>query len=86
MVVKTLEDLSAKLYGGLPVVPIMDAGASDSKYLRIAGIPTYGVQGFFLDVNDLRMHGRDERMPIESFYHGQAFLYELVTALSVGKS
>ena len=50
--------------------------------MRAAGIPTYGVQGLFTDREDVRMHGRDERMRVQSFYEGQTFLYELVKALS----
>jgi acetylornithine deacetylase/succinyl-diaminopimelate desuccinylase-like protein len=67
---------------GVPVVPIMVMGATDGLYLRIAGIPTYGIQGFFFDRDDIRFHGRDERMGVESFYEGQTFLYELVKTLA----
>jgi acetylornithine deacetylase/succinyl-diaminopimelate desuccinylase-like protein len=67
---------------GVPVVPIMVMGATDGRYLREAGIPTYGIQGFFFDRDDIRFHGRDERMGVASFYEGQTFLYELVKALA----
>jgi acetylornithine deacetylase/succinyl-diaminopimelate desuccinylase-like protein len=70
------------LWPGVPVVPIMVMGATDGKALRIAGIPTYGVQGIFFDRDDIRFHGRDERVGVQSFYEGQAFLYQLVKALS----
>ena len=40
------------------------------------------MQGFFQDRDDVRAHGRDERMPVRSFYEGQTFLYEFVKALS----
>ena len=79
---KAITESSNKIWPGVPVVPMMVMGATDGKYLRIAGIPTYGVQGFFFDRNDIRFHGRDERMPIQSFYEGQAFLYDLVKRLS----
>ena len=69
------------LWPGVPVLPMMVPGATDGRFLRAAGIPTYGVQGFFVDRNDVRAHGRDERMPVKSFYEGQTFLYELVQAL-----
>jgi acetylornithine deacetylase/succinyl-diaminopimelate desuccinylase-like protein len=59
-------------------------GATDGAYLRSAGIPCYGIQGFFMDRDDIRFHGRDERMSVQSFYEGQAFLYELVKRLSSG--
>jgi acetylornithine deacetylase/succinyl-diaminopimelate desuccinylase-like protein len=70
------------IWPGVPSLPIMTSGATDGKYLRAAGIPTYGVQGFFVDRDDIRIHGRDERMSVTSFYEGQAFLYELVKSLA----
>ena len=78
---QAITESSNKIWPGVPVVPMMVMGATDGKYLRIAGIPTYGVQGFFFDRNDIRFHGRDERMPVQSFYEGQAFLYDLVKRL-----
>ncbi len=81
-IVKQLESLSAKLYGGLPVVPVMDTGASDGKYLRIAGIPTYGVPGVFEDVDDTRAHGKDERIGVKDFYDGVDFYYEFIRSLA----
>jgi acetylornithine deacetylase/succinyl-diaminopimelate desuccinylase-like protein len=80
-VVSKLEALSAKLYGGLPIVPVMDTGASDGKYLRIAGIPTYGVPGVFEDVDDVRAHGKDERIGVKDFYDGVDFYYEFIKSL-----
>jgi len=70
------------LWPSVPVLPIMVPGATDGLYFRAAGIPTYGVQGFFMERDDVRAHGRDERMPINSFYEGQTFLYQLVKTLS----
>ena len=64
-------------------VPIMVMGATDGRSLRAAGIPTYGIQGFFMDMDDIRFHGRDERMGVREFYEGQTFLYELVKALTL---
>ena len=81
-IVKQLESLSAKLYGGLPVVPVMDTGASDGKYLRIGGIPTYGVPGVFEDVDDTRAHGKDERIGVKDFYDGVDFYYEFIRSLA----
>ena len=48
----------------------------------MAGIPTHGVQGIFMDRDDIRFHGRDERIGVQSFYEGQTFLYELVKILA----
>jgi acetylornithine deacetylase/succinyl-diaminopimelate desuccinylase-like protein len=76
-----LSRVTDTLWPGVPVVPVMLVGATDGLYLRTAGIPTYGVQGLFMDRNDHRAHGRDERMSVKSFYEGQTFLYDLVKTL-----
>jgi acetylornithine deacetylase/succinyl-diaminopimelate desuccinylase-like protein len=81
-VLNAVTQATSASWPGVPVVPIMVMGATDGKVLRIAGIPTYGVQGFFLDRDDIRFHGRDERMGVQSFYEGQAFLYDLVKRLT----
>jgi acetylornithine deacetylase/succinyl-diaminopimelate desuccinylase-like protein len=79
---KTVSDITSSMWPGVPTVPIMVMGATDGRYLRAQGIPCYGVQGFFMDRDDIRFHGRDERLGVQSFYEGQAFLYELVKRLS----
>ena len=81
-VMKAATRITSQLWPGVPVVPNQVMGATDGMYLRIAGIPTYGIQGFFIDRDDVRFHGRDERMAVKSFYEGQTFLYELVKALA----
>ena len=81
-VVRKLEAVSAKLYPGLPVIPVMDTGATDGKYLRIGRIPAYGVPGVFLDVDDNRAHGRDERIGVKDFYDGVDFYYEFIKSLA----
>ena len=81
---QTIGRLTNTLWPGVPAVPMMVMGATDGLYLRVAGVPTYGVQGFFFDRDDIRFHGRDERMNIQSFYEGQTFLYELVKSLAQG--
>ena len=81
-VLKAVNRVTDTMWPGVPAVPMMVMGATDGLYLRAAGIPTYGVQGLFTDREDVRMHGRDERMRVQSFYEGQTFLYELVKTLS----
>ena len=81
-VLKAVTDVTSAMWPGVPTVPIMVMGATDGRYLRSAGIPCYGVQGFFMDRDDIRFHGRDERLGVQSFYEGQAFLYELVRRLA----
>ena len=77
--------LSAEFWPGAPIVPTMSAGATDSSYLRNAGIPTYGHSGLASDVDDLRAHGKDERVLVKSFFDGQEYLYRLVKMLSGGR-
>ena len=81
-IVRVLESLSAKLYGNIPIVPVMDNGASDGKYLRIGGIPAYGVPGVFTDIDDDRAHGKDERIGVKDFYDGVDFYYDFIKALA----
>ena len=78
----TVERVSAEVFPGVPVVPSMSAGATDSKYFRLAGIPAYGVSGIFVDVDDVRAHGRDERVGVAQFDQGHEFLWRLVQALA----
>jgi acetylornithine deacetylase/succinyl-diaminopimelate desuccinylase-like protein len=83
----TAVDAATKaLWPGVSTVPMMVMGATDGRYLRLSGIPTYGIQGFFYDPEDIRFHGQDERLKIQSFYEGQTFLYELVKRLTGGPS
>jgi acetylornithine deacetylase/succinyl-diaminopimelate desuccinylase-like protein len=74
--------VTTELWPGVSTVPMMVMGATDGAYLRAAGIPTYGVQGLFYDRDDIRFHGRDERLKVQSFYEGQTFMYELVKRLA----
>ena len=77
-----VERITAEMWPEVPVVPVMSIGATDSQHFRRAGIPMYGVSGIFLDMDDVRAHGSDERIGVRAFYEGGEFLYRLVTALS----
>ena len=77
-----LAKVANEMWPGVPIVPVMDAGASDGAISRAAGFPTYGLPGLFMDVDDDRSHGRDERIRVASFYDGVDFYYRLVKALS----
>jgi acetylornithine deacetylase/succinyl-diaminopimelate desuccinylase-like protein len=84
-VMQPLEQLVARMWPGLPVVPEMETGASDGKITSEAGLPTYGINGMAIDVDDVRMHGKDERLAVDSYYQGVEFYYRLVRMLSGGK-
>ena len=84
-VMNAVTDLTKKMWPGVTTIPMMVMGATDGRSLRAAGIPTYGIQGFFFDRDDIRFHGRDERIRVQSFFEGHAFLYDLVKQLSRAK-
>jgi len=80
-IMKPLEVVTTRLWN-IPVVPVMETGATDGLYLRNAGIPVYGVSGVFIDINDIRAHGRDERIGVQNYYDGAEYIYQLVKAVS----
>lgn len=66
----------------LPLVPNMDTGASDGLYIRNAGTPTYAFSGLAVDVDDVRAHGRDERLNVQAFERAQEFMYRLLRTIT----
>jgi acetylornithine deacetylase/succinyl-diaminopimelate desuccinylase-like protein len=84
-VMESLRGVAAKLWPGAPVLPIMETGASDSIYTMNGGIPSYGISGVAIDRDDLRMHGKDERVKVESYYTGVEFYYQFLKALTTDK-
>ena len=79
---KALDSLVDATWPGLKVIPFMDAGASDAVYTSAAGLPTYGVAGIAIDRDDVRAHGRDERVGIASFDTGNEFFYRYLKAIT----
>jgi acetylornithine deacetylase/succinyl-diaminopimelate desuccinylase-like protein len=82
--VQAVEKLTGEFWPGIPVIPSMSAGATDGSFLRNAGIPTYGHSGLAGDVDDVRIHGKDERVSVKAFDDGLEYLYRLVKLLSGG--
>lgn len=70
------------MWPGVPVIPTMDPGASDSVHTRAAGIPSFGASAIFNDIDDIRIHGRDERVAETTFYEGVEYAYRLMKAMS----
>lgn len=83
---KAIKKHTDSQWPNVATIPMMVMGGTDGRYLRAEGIPTYGVQGIFMERDDFRAHGRDERLPVKSFYEGQQFLYSLVKELSAPKN
>ena len=77
-----LEQVTREMWPGVPVIPEMETGASDSIHTMAAGIPSYGVNGFGIDQDDIRAHGKDERLRVSSFYDGVEFYYRFLKALT----
>ena len=80
-IMEPIERVTKRLWN-IPVVPTMETGATDGLYFRNAGIPVYGVSGVFVDINDIRAHGRDERIGVQDFYDGAEYIYQLVKAVA----
>ena len=81
-IMRPLERLVGEQFPNVPIVPIMEAGASDGLFLRNAGIPTYGVSAVFEEQNDVRAHGQDERILVRSFYEALEFWYRMMQTLA----
>jgi len=84
-VVGAIERVTDEMWAGVPVIPTMSTWATDGLYLRNAGIPTYGVSGIFQEIDDIRAHGKDERIGIEAFFEGREFLDRLTRTLASGQ-
>ncbi len=79
-----IKQVTAEFWPGIPVIPTMSTGATDGSFLRNVGIPMYGTSGLASDIDDVRAHGKDERVSVKSIYEGQEYLYRLVKLLASG--
>ena len=82
-VLDPIMQITQELWPGTPVVPIMSTGATDGLFFRNAGIPVYGVSGIFSDMDDVRAHGRDERIGVDAFFMGLEFQERLIKSFSL---
>jgi len=80
-VMKPLEKVAGEMWPGVPVIPTMATGASDGVFTNAAGIPTYAISGVAVDFDDVRAHGRDERVRVDSFFGGLDFYGRFLKAL-----
>ena len=81
-VMDPLRAIASKMWPGAPVIPEMETGASDSIYTIAAGIPSYGICGIAIDADDVRAHGKDERLRVSSYYEGVDFYYRFLKAIT----
>jgi acetylornithine deacetylase/succinyl-diaminopimelate desuccinylase-like protein len=81
-VMRPLERLVGQMWPGLKVVPAMSAGATDAVFTSAAGLPTYLICAIAIDKDNMRSHGQDENVGVESFYRANEFLYRYLKALT----
>ena len=81
-VFEPLEKVVNRMWPGLAVVPDMATGASDGIYTNAAGMPTYCVSGEAIDRDDIRAHGKDERIRADAFYRAVDFYYRYLKAVT----
>ncbi|MFL5577947.1 MAG: M20/M25/M40 family metallo-hydrolase [Gemmatimonadaceae bacterium] len=68
-----------ELNPAMAVVPYLSTGATDSARLRRLGMQAFGVLPFPMNQDDEdRMHGNDERIPLESLHWGTRMIYGAV--------
>jgi len=80
-VFEPLTRLTAAIWPGTPVTAVMENGASDSIYFAQAGIPCYGFSAIAMERDDDRAHGRDERLPVDSYWKSLDFFYAFARAV-----
>jgi acetylornithine deacetylase/succinyl-diaminopimelate desuccinylase-like protein len=81
-ILSAVKRATQSIWPGIMVLPEMSAGADDSIYPRSLGIPAYGIDGMFDDLDDGRAHGRDERIGVTAFDEELGFTYRLMKELS----
>jgi acetylornithine deacetylase/succinyl-diaminopimelate desuccinylase-like protein len=73
-----IEKLSAEFWPGVPVLPVLQAGATDGEFTNAVGIPTFGVEPVFIGPDLGNIHGLNEYVGVKSLLEGREFLYRLV--------
>ncbi len=73
-----MQKLTAEFFPGVPLLPILQAGATDGEFLNAAGIPTYGIEPIFALPDLGHIHGLNEYVNVQSLLDGRSFLYRLV--------
>jgi acetylornithine deacetylase/succinyl-diaminopimelate desuccinylase-like protein len=77
-----VQKLAAEFFPGVPVLPILQAGATDGEFLNAAGIPTYGFEPLFALPDLGHIHGLNEYVSVKSLFDCRDFLYKLIKIYS----
>ena len=75
-----VEKVTPQFWPGVPVIPQMETDGAPTALAR-----PYVGGGVFLDIDDIRAHGRDERILVRSFYDGVEYIYALVREVGAGR-
>ncbi|MBS0614509.1 MAG: M20/M25/M40 family metallo-hydrolase, partial [Proteobacteria bacterium] len=81
---RQLGEVVHSMWPGVPIVPAMATGFSDDRQTRNAGIPSYDVAGVWMDIDENRAHGRDERVGVRAFDESVEYTYRLLKAFGRG--
>ncbi|MBV8783430.1 MAG: M20/M25/M40 family metallo-hydrolase [Gammaproteobacteria bacterium] len=73
-----VQKLAAQFWPGVPVIPILQPGATDGEFTNAAGIPTYGIEAIFAGPDLGHIHGLNEYLGVQSLMEGRDFMYRLV--------
>ncbi len=84
-VLDPIRKVSQQIWPGVPVVPVMEAAATDGKAMIAGGIPTYGVMGIALEPDLGHMHGLNERVGVKAVMDAREFTYRLVKLYAAQK-
>ncbi len=81
LVMQAVEEISADMWPGVPVIPTQSGGYTDSRWLRKSGVPSYGVSGLFSEEGKSGVHGLNEQVGVKELFDSKEFLYRLVKRL-----
>jgi acetylornithine deacetylase/succinyl-diaminopimelate desuccinylase-like protein len=73
-----------KHFPGAPLIPMISTGATDSTWLGLVNIPTYGIPGLWNDPETVGTHGLNERVSIRALYQGRDYMFDLIKTYAEG--
>jgi acetylornithine deacetylase/succinyl-diaminopimelate desuccinylase-like protein len=80
-----MERLARKHFPGVPLIPMISTGATDSTWLGLVHIPTYGIPGLWSDPETVGTHGLNERVSIRALYQGRDYMFDLIRTYAEGR-
>jgi acetylornithine deacetylase/succinyl-diaminopimelate desuccinylase-like protein len=82
---RSLEISQAKVFPGVPTLPMMLTGATDSAQLRAKGVQAYGLGSVAGDKERASVHGNDERISVEGLGRFVEYIYWAVIEIAASK-